>query len=145
MVVDIFWLVVGAGGYSLAGGGWWVLAQFSLTQYFFSFKYFTTTQSYFFQILYGYLVILLIIFQFFYGNYRLTWEVYFSFFLIYLKYLQMLSKGCFQLTACRVCLLFEKQGFLDYFSCFPFRPQADSVNVFIKHFEAPRRSGKIKI
>ena len=23
MVVDIFWLVVGCGGYILAGGGWW--------------------------------------------------------------------------------------------------------------------------
>ena len=23
MVVNVFWLVVGAGGYTLAGGGWW--------------------------------------------------------------------------------------------------------------------------
>ena len=23
---DIFWLVVGSGGYILAGGGWWVVA-----------------------------------------------------------------------------------------------------------------------
>ena len=23
MVVDIYWLVVGVGGYILAGGGWW--------------------------------------------------------------------------------------------------------------------------
>ena len=43
VVVDIFWLVVGSGGYILAGGGvgghilardgsWWVVTQFSLTR-----------------------------------------------------------------------------------------------------------------